>query len=393
MQPVTDGPRVVVTGPLVLLCSWLALTGCGERAADSGMSHADARTASVWRLSESPLVTIDREPTGPFCGGLVLDDGRILLCDSKNQVLEVHAADVGSVERWDRPRDEAGAFRLLSVVGRWSADSIVAVDRYRFTATIFDRAGTPARAFEYQRPAGPRGGSEAYGPLSDGSLLLVSYPLPESSQERFEQAMLEGAVLDSAEYGISTATGYTVVGMLPAGGEYRVRIDQAAAVLVTPLANRRITAAGGEAFVVAFTGDPEVTVFSPDGSVRQVVRHGLPPSGIENSDAAAIRSSFIDSGGPAAFREHRARLARIARNTEVPQYLDAVMLSPDGELLVSRPRLQTETASWHIYGENGSKLAVLDLPADLLIMEVLRDRVLTRNHDGSRVSLYRLDRD
>jgi len=369
------------------ILAWCAMSKAKADGLPDGLGAPD----SAGQLSLGRVVTDIARDAGEVCGVVLGGHGRVVVCGRRGQ-LEVYDSAGGRVNMGFAETAQGEQFHALTRIAGWPSDSLVAIDARGVTATILDQTGRVVRRFKYDNPPGTLLGLAIHGLFEDGTALASYYRVKASTAaDRFAWFAEEGPVTESAEYVRLRIDGYDGVGRFPAGGEYRVRYEGSGAVLVHPLANRRLTAVGDSFWFVAFSDTPAVNGMDGDGRiVRRIRLSPRPKTRGDRRIADDLVKAFVEgaSGQQAAFRK---RLVSLDRRQSLPE-VDALLAGPDGEVWVGYVGAQANEREWRVYDRAGNMVGVLAVPRGFQLVSVGVSRAVVVDDDGGTVRVYELRR-
>ena len=377
-----------MTRESLLFFLWLALPLClGSCGRPPGKNPEPP--VEEWAISSEPSVSLLLSPDD-YCGTVHMGDGRFVVCDKELDALRLFEGGGGSLGVWGGKGENLGEFRILVRISLWDGDSILAVDRFRLSGTVFSANGTPARRFEYAVPHDLSGILETRGILPGGAILSSSTLRPKAPQESLEWALTEGPVPDSVEFGVVDENGYEALGRTSPGGEYRVHGGRSTHLLAPPFGNHRLVAIGASAWATAWSHDLRVTVRARSG--HKISSFPVAPlARVPNAaEVEAIRTAWLDDS-PEQGLYHRQRLLELTKEEGSPPRIAGLFMGPGDEVWLTGPTIPGTDASWRIYTGEGELCGRLSVPEGLTLLEVLEGHVVFASKETHTVQVHEVE--
>lgn len=401
-------PRTAVIGLAAL--GPLALSiGCAEGGGRGGVTvardsagveivenHAAASEAAErWRVVDQPSVEIGLVDGPPeyqlhdVTDAARFADGRIAVANGASDEIRIYSPDGEFLQALGGEGDGPGEFRHVARVDVLPGDSILALDAGQLRTTVFSPDGTVARTTTLERGGFPM--VQAIQPLASGYLVTGETfgGRQDARTYRPPQPLVryaaDGTLLDT----VVVAPG-------------RELADVEGGPTQSPFFGRRLEhAVDGDRVYVGSQETFEISMYSPDGTLRRLIRGPAEDLSITDAHMADFRERMRAMAPPDIPPEQidpmiDQILERRPMAETRPAY-GAFLVDPAGDLWVSDepPAEDRQPGSWYVFDQEGALRAIVDTPRDVRILEVGEDYVLGRWQDALEVEyvrLYRLER-
>ena len=395
---------------LLLGTTILLLSGCADTRAPAATGATRSDSAGIelvssewspdgplWRHpAPAPLTVVGdneqdaRTILSDVRGGVILDDGTIVIADGQSSELRVHDAGGALVRTIGRTGEGPGEFRRIGALWR-VGDTLAVYDARLRRVSLLDVDGTLLRSVT---PALVPGGDGApvhavLGMLADGAF-LARYSRPVGQQAKPGLLASDDIIFRYSPKGDSART----LATLP-GQELHLTPSDRGGLLIAVAAFGRNTfvEARGRHYWVGQTGTPEVRQHRDDGALERIIRWRAPTRTIE----PAMIERFASEGVGTSTGEQRERMMRARRemvtHTTVPAF-SAMLVDDEERLWVRRYAAGDSTDGWwDVFAPDGARLGVVPMPHDwrLLGSNERHVLVLTRDAmDRERVELRAL---
>lgn len=373
------------------------------------------RADQAWRLSDSPILTLDGGPTaedkfGRIVGATRLSDGRVVVADESKLQLRFYDASgrhllsvAGEGPRVTLPNGYlSGQPNGFEAIARTAGDTIVVQRAHG--ESILAPGGTFVREVQFG-PFAP-GDIEtpivlALGHFENGNTVVADYPQgtrgPAGAREW----------VDSSSIFLTDRNG-AVLRRLP---RLPIVVYAAGAQGAFPmsLGPQAVYGSAGNTFYWGFPEDFSIRQYNADWQLERIIRRPWTPGSFTTAD----RDAYVDgwmaawSQSKGAEREAERQAMRAdAYPSSLPAY-SALLVSPGGELWLRDPDLTgapgcwclagipTVPSQWSVFDAEGRWLGQVAMPARFVPFEIGSDYVLgrTRDADGvQRAVMYRIEK-
>lgn len=307
-------------------------------------------------VDSMPSLDIGQPPGGDphfILSGVVsaatLSDGRVVVASGGASELSFYLGNGRYLRSAGGGGDEAGKFRSLTRMGRYSGDTLWVFDTRADRLSLLDPDARITRTIQVS-------GASPWGRFGDGSFLLVPPWAMDTGQGRIR----EGLRRDTATYlRWWPATGDTaVVGGFPQDEIVVVDTGGASMAAVPPFGRRTTREVGPGRFYVGDETSFDVRGYDPDGTLREIIRLAgvdltLPPAEVEETHKRMAAGKTEPAWGrkfwdavPATRPAYSRFLLDAAGNLWVAEYVSVtdfprnwMVFRPDGALsgLVEMP--------------------------------------------------------
>lgn len=358
------------------------------------------KAGSGWRIEPTPAVSIgaaDGDPAyllSDVQDALRLEDGRIVVLDTRAGQLRVYSAAGRHVADWGRSGRGPGEFVRPITLARYGSDSLVVFDGAAARATVLGTDGSVGTmlpipfhrsgAGETQLSDIPR----VVGALPGGAFVvhtpevidLDAKQWPRRALTTFTLVYTDGTVPDT----IGRFEGTRVLGRH--AGASGTRTENMSARVVSRLHRDRLYVAGLESFEVR-----EYAV--RDGTLLRIFRSWRDPVPVTEQ----MKRTRAERIGRSGEMTDQAPAERVRRELQMPH---AAVLQPTAELLVdpgrnvwmilARPPGSAGPASRAlVFDSSGVELGIVNLPPGLRVLDVGDAWVLGTMRDAAGVPLVR----
>lgn len=330
---------------------------------------------------------------GGVVGAVRLTDGRIVIANFNTFNLRYYDSLRRHVRSVGRKGDGPGEFRLIRGIGR-TGDTILVWDPFANRVSRFDGTGTFATSVNLNRrdmrvPA-------LTGFMEDGSMLLRVRSNTSDKQP-------EGEYIDSVTFlRFSSTTGNPINTLGPHfGAEAFIAEVGHNRMGEFVIFGRRSFVAGARAgFHMAISDRFEATFFAADGTPLRTVRRPHTPARASTADLAAARKVLeredeeILRMDPDLGAVQRRLLDNLPHRSTLPAISQLRVDREDNLWIRAYVPPDAEMAEWSIFDPEGHWLGVIQIPAELEVLEIGDDYLLAKTvdplDDVERVVLHRL---
>lgn len=373
----------------------LALAACGGGASpaadgggDAGFAVRDSagvriaestaaawREGEGWRVEAAPSVDLGGEEAdeaqqfGGVSDALRLSDGTVVVADELARELRWFAADGSPRARAGRKGSGPGEFTDIHRLFLLPGDTIGAWDANASRLTRFDARGRMADVLTL-RPL-PDVPSDLVGVLPDGSTVMLPAftraPAPGGDSLPYLHVPRGGGRPDTLG---SRPVGRQATLQAGAGG----RTMQM--VMPVPLSPTTHAAVSGDAVYLGDSGRGEVSLVTPDGRVRALIRRPYTPEPVTEAEREAERRRLA-GGDPSKPPSPTVRdlVAQIPFPDAKPAFAE-MRVAPGGDVWLRAFTPPGEPQAWDVFGADGRLLGRVALPPGLALRQVGRDFVL-----------------
>lgn len=358
-------------------------------------------SANAWRLDTVPEVAIG-EPDGAseyalanVVGGVRLSDGRIVVANRGTHDLRYYDAHGKHLRTAGREGNGPGEFRFIDAVGR-AADTLLVWDAFARRVSRFDGSGAFAGSTSMTRLDLPF--PVLLGFLGDGSMLLR-----RRGSDSGQDVDREGEYVDSVAYLRLSATTGAQVGVLGPylGGElFRAVAGQHYRTDHVIFGKRGLVATVDSGFYRAETDRFAATLHAADGTPVRTVRRPHAPSRATAADLAAQRDELeqgddeITRMSPQMASAQRRLVETLPHRPMLPAITGIHVDRQDNLWLRAYVPPGASAAEWSVFDPQGHWLGIVEVPAELHVLEIGDDWMLARRTDPldgvEQVVLHRL---
>ena len=395
-----------VTAFLLFVCAAACDTASDTRADPSQLIIVQndgprwSGTADAWTVDALPAVTIGEADAATAAyaldgvsGAARLSDGRIVVAGFNSLDLRYFDARGRHVRTVGGKGDGPGEFRLVRGIGRLG-DTIVVWDAFANRVSRFD--GTGAFAGSVSLKERDMRIPSLTGFLDDGSMLL-------RARSNGERSDYEGEYADSVTFlRVSMRTGERLDAMGPDfwGDAFQARIGHNWVSEPVIFGRRGLAAGARTGFYRAVSDRFEATFHGPDGTPVRTLRRPHTPVRATAADVAPQREA-IESGNAELLRMdsglgavQRRLVEHIPHRSTLPAITQLRVDRRDNLWTRSYVPPDAQSAAWSVFDPQGHWLGVVQLPANLEVLEIGDDYLLATTvaplDDVERVVLHRL---
>ena len=135
-----------------------------------------------------------------------------------------------------------------------------------------------------------------------------------------------------------------------------------------------------------FGGTYEITVYTESWEPDARMTRAVTPRAVTNADISDFRRRFPFGGGTDSLSPILRRFAEgVLRSLEMPEtwpYFDDLVYDGVGRLWVRRPPSRGDlVAEWDVFDAELRYLGAVELPSDLVVLKITRDRIYSRVQD------------
>jgi hypothetical protein len=298
----------------------------------------------------SPQLTIGVAGTelNRVVGAVRLSDGRIVVADAGDAVIRYVSPQGTLLRTVGREGDGPGEFRTLQAIGQIRGDTVWAYDFSHHRLTFIAPDGTVARETSLRPPMGPL---LAVGVLPDGSVLLGE----AWSAARVGEASEPGLSREPVAYVRYAASGELLdtISLVP-GREVLLTSEDGRGVMgPAPMGRAAVHALGDSRLVVGDQVDHELRFYSPEGSLKRIVRW----DGGDLAIDGALRADWREARLATASREDRPRVERALSEATLPSRRPAyggLLATEEGGLWVAEFAVEgREAGAWDVFDDEG----------------------------------------
>ncbi len=355
--------------------------------------HSTTPAGEERTVGAAPVLEVRSDPSDPasllfqVVGVEVLADGRVAIANLGDNTLRLHAPDGRLLWRAGGSGGGPGEFTQLRGVAR-IGDGFLAWQPLPRPAHVFDLEGRWLRSAPM--PAGQ--GPHVRGILASGAVVATlragSSPLVAGLQE---------VALVRADTGASDT-----LAVLPTVRTVDIPgLRFAEAQALGPVLH---VTAGDSLVYASFSEAWDIGVWGPRGLLRRI-RRAWEPVSVDPGHRSAYRETLAAGGGEDPQVQHSYRL--LAEGMSFPDHHPAharLLMGADGVLWVERPQTQPPWSEgfdvpphpgvWDLFGEDGTWLTTVHLPARFRLMWAGGDRVAgvaKDDLDVESVQVWRLE--
>jgi hypothetical protein len=388
----------------------LVVAACGrepnpgsEPAASSAVADAPVvtnpapswETLTRWTVSAEPIwevgggATPEQQLTA-VSGGLILPDGRIAV--SSYATHDVRFYD-GNGRHVQSAVAAAGVPDLQApmLTGVFARDSLMVMDPQQRRAFVLTDEGDVVRSFT------PAVGDSlelavVLGVLDNGRVLIYQGPSFSLS------APPTGIRSVPAPIHLASPIGKIekLLEEFPGGLLSVLVVGARMTASSVPFSPDFFLAARGDLVAAGNSERLDVRFFDQDGNLVRIVRQEREPITVEPGDFDRVKAEALArEGTPEDRSAAEQRYAQMTPRESYPAFA-ALRLDASQNLWVEEFKTPTKPGSrWQVFDTEGKLAAFVDLPSDVMVLDVSDDAVLgiARSASGDRLRLYRLDRD
>jgi len=337
-----------------------------------------------YALSPEPLLSIGSVSGDPeyqffrVAGGVLLDDGRIVVSNSSSQEIRVYGADGTHLHSFGTAGAGPGEFENPRLLGGLGADSLVVQDVAHRRVSILHVDDGFARSFP--TPEGAGGFPIGQGIFADGTQAYGGGLYFSSDAGGFP----EGVFQSDALYASVDLEGNSVTefGSWPSSEMYGVVSDNGFMARSLPFGKGTSIAVGRDRLWIGKPDAYEVHGYQPDGTLTHVLRLDRPPADVTDADVARFTADEIeDADSPNERREFEALMLEMPIPDRMPAF-GSMKVDALGHLWVQEyagPRVRDP--EWTIFDPDGHIVGVLRTPDRTQILEIGPDYILGRLSD------------
>ncbi len=354
---------------------------------------------NAWSVPAEPVLRLgaeDRDGEAPLhrvAGGVLLDDGRIVVANAGNQEVRWYDPSGTLVAQVGRRGQGPGEFIGLGPVARLPADSVVAYDRRLRRVTVLGPDGTFARVAPLAMAE--HAGMEfpaLEGALGDGTLLFSGRIMetgemqagPVRAAMPLYRVDATGALIDS----LHTFHGWEATVIMR-----RTADVVGPAITARPFGRSTSVTTVGAGLAVGTPLSFEYRLYEPHGALTAIVRLDRRARRLTAGDIdayeASIEDKVPDEAGRRALREQ-------ARDWEYPETFPAygsdLVGDAAGNLWVPNfTHVPTPPSRWSVFDATGRYLGDVEIPVRVQVLAIGEDRLLglwRDEFDVEQVHLY-----
>jgi len=374
---------------------------------------------SAWTLDSIPSLEIGADPDDPgqqlygVGGVLVLENGRVVVVNEglvNVLMFDSLGSFLGAV---GRPGEGPGEFRRVDGVYRCPGDTIV-VNGFS-QVSFFDSEATFIRSERLVPTAGDGTSLRLQGVSSDCSRFLLrgGYATPELGEVgRVSYTLFWGTLDNSVRDSISTIPGWEAEVKLISGG---------AQPLALPWGAGAKWAVRGDEVFLGMSDRPEIRVFDSVGLLTQVIRWPDTPRPVSAADRALyadrrerwlekypqVGEAFPDLDEYSTVPTEKPALLSLLTDDEgnlwVREYPASVAGRPDiydysnpDAPFRENPAPSQDPERWNVFDSTGRLLGAVEVPADLAVRSIHKNRLIAiwrDEFDVERIRFYHLNKD
>lgn len=355
--------------------------------------------ADGWRVDAEPDVTIGEADGAPeyaldgVVGAVRLANGHIVIANFNTHDLRTYDADGRHLRTVGRRGDGPGEFRLVRGIGI-VRDTVLVWDPFANRVSRFDATGAFAgsTSMDIREMVLPN----PIGFLDDGSLLIRHDPNGEDEKR-------EGEYATSVVYlRFSTGTGARVATLGPYFGAevFTATADRNRMSQFVIFGRRSIVASARTGFYRAESDHFQATFFAPDGTPVRTVRRPHTPARATAADVAAQREEMEKGNreilrmSPDMATAQRRLRETIPHRSTLPALTRLRVDRRDNLWIRAYVPPDATSAEWSVFDPEGHWLGVVEIPAELEVLEIGDDYLLAKTVDPTddveRVVLHRL---
>ncbi len=351
-------------------------------------SHAPLWNAEhVWRLSETPLVTIgtvegaDEYQLYRVRSAVRLADGRIVVANSGTNELRFYDAD--GVYLFTRGGEGGGPGEFQSMGDIWTlGDSLFIHDFSQMRITVYSTAGEFGRTFRVREA--PDGGFPfPEGVLAPHHLLVRRTPRDSELSAGFNRDTslylrysLDGEPLDS-------------LGWYPGDESYMGFAEDFTYGTSAPFGLRTYMLAAGDLLYYGSSDVYEIEVRGADGTLQRLIRRPVPNAPVTAEEVEEFHRRY---------EEREERMSPIWRNLysqmtlpETKPAYGRLLADVEGNLWVADYTQERDDAgTWSVFDPEGRFLGTVETPTGGRVLQIGRDFVLGVWRDEFDVEYVRL---
>lgn len=363
----TDRPVLSITRALVFAIVLPLGTGCE---APVEATRPVVRDSTGVRIVEHAAIATEKPPViaspawthgledgeyrfqGPLVGDL-LPGGGVAIGDLGRDEIVVLSPGGERLAVLGGPGEGPGEIGRIRTVTTLTDGGVVVEDDGLGRLTVFG-PDAQARTLELRGVLSPFRW-RVVGAIGPESLILIPDVRPA-----FDEPWLRGAVLRYAPgRGIDTVTAFDLVQRQDPGAP-------------NPFQPRGHVGAAGESVVVGRSDRPELTWFTPEGDLRQIVRWRVEPLAPSDSVWEAFETSDRIQRAP---REYLDRWKRGA-DEPLPLY-DGFIMANNGDVWLEPFTVETDLADrFTVLSHDGERWTRVHLPGPVRVLAASHDRVL-----------------
>ncbi len=345
-----------------------------------------------WRLSEAPVVrigTVEGDPEYLLLGvrsALRLDDGTIVISNSGTEEIRFFDSQGRYLRTAGGRGGGPGEFSNLIWIYPLGDDSIVAWDDSPPGIVFFGREGGFGHLARPEPPGVLR------GVFGDGSLLFAEHVLWSGPREgrqrppaRAYRLDRDGAVIDSLA--------------VFAGREFHFEVhgrEGYGSVSLSPPPFGRFTAfaIAGDGFYAGSQDEFELGYYDPHGRLTTLVRWPARERSVTPEHVERYVRYQLDELSNQSYRSRVERSLSEATYPELLPAYGAIAVDGEGNLWVEQYHLDWEgTRNWLVFDPEHRMLGTVEMPGDLVVLQIGDDFVLGWTWDDldvEYVELYEL---
>ena len=366
-----------------------------------------------WRIAGTPSVVIgrvsgdERYLFGGVNGAVLLRDGRIAVLDGQAARIRVYSPDGDHIEDWGGRGEGPGEFSgTPRNIFPYRGDSIV-VEQFAYDeSNIFDDRGRFGRAvapemwlvFNHDRGSlgfGPSTGPARtcctlWGPLPDGAFLgSYSDMIPLAGSGTIRGSVMAAIVPDSG--GAPESVGDFK------GGQY----DLLEGSVAEPQFEFRFSmAVGPDGYFVTEGDSYSINTYDVSGRLRRIIRLARGPRPVTDAIRAAHEARLREQTSPEDEEWLQWQLS-VPYPSHLPTF-ERLHADPEGNVWARQEKYGADASvtdpdmsEFFIFRADGRHLGVVELPADLEVLQIGADFILAKVRDDldvDYVHLYRIEK-
>lgn len=340
--------------------------------------------AGVWSLGPAPSLEIgvlDGDAAYQLFGvqgAIRLEDERIVVANRGTGELRVFDASGGHTATWGGEGEGPGEFLAIQSIARWRGDSVAVWDGRTRRLTLYSSEGQLGRSFAL--PAIEGMGAPAFAGVSDGGRMVVQAPrlTPVSG------GAVTGLQRPDVHLAVVDADGALLadLGLHPGQERYLNIGERSMEVYRLPWGPGFVLATPGSEVIMAPTEHFELPFRSVDGTLTRIVRLAEARRAFTAEAREAHLRQRLDAVPEERRPDVRAGFDRIPVPDSLPA-LSSLLVDAEDHLWVQLFHLPDAdaTARWIVMDPTGQAVASLELPGDLVLLDVGVDYVIARATD------------
>ena len=347
------------------------------------VEHSPGAEPARWQLGEPTLALGSMDAGGPAelyqpLHALRLEDGRVVVANQGTEELRFFGSGGEHLRTVGGTGGGPGEFEGMWGLGRAPGDSLAVWDWNAKRLSLYDDQGNFGRVVT---PSGDVGGfvPRFLGTLPERSFSILKGFDPatvfatgggvrQDSVILLRLSLDDGAIIDS-------------VGPFPGAEQFVSMGDGSFWMRSLLLGKQEHVVVGGDRIFVGDDRTGTIRMYSPDGTLRRVIRLGGEPRPVRDEDVRAYREQSLEGTAEDELPEQRRRLEETPVAETLPAFAD-LFADRLGRLWVERFDGQYDQPdTWSVLGPDGLPQAQVTMPTRMRPLDAGEDYVLAYTQD------------